>query len=73
MERRVVGPLLTMRDVAEAWDARSGGGGVKLMPSMWHEGSYAELERVLHLLRDREWVLWWHPCAPHVWCGARLA
>lgn len=35
-----------------AWDARSSGGGALLMPSLWHEGSYVELERCLMLMRD---------------------
>ena len=47
----------------QAWDAGSGGGGVTLMPSLYANGSYAELQHQLHLLRDgspSERRLWWH-------------
>ncbi len=52
--------LRTLPDVQEAWDPRSGGGGPRLMPSAYHEGSYAELEQQLALLRDTHRQHWWH-------------
>lgn len=41
-----------MNEAREAWDSRSSGGGALLMPTMWHEGSYVELDRCLDLLRN---------------------
>ena len=75
-EQRVIGLLRTLRLAAEAWDERSHGGGPRLMPSLWHEGSYAELERVLHVMRDgdpRARQLWWHVNARYVWNDERVA
>lgn len=59
--RRVEVLLATSAVAREAWHRGSGGGGVTLMPSLWHEGSYAELERVLGEVRDGDRrQLWWH-------------
>ena len=41
---------------------RADGNGVLLMPSMWNEGSYAELEARLIDLQEYERSLWWHVC-----------
>ena len=46
------------------------------MPSMYHEGSYPELERVLHEMRDgtpSERRLWWSVGARYLWCAERIA
>jgi len=58
---RVVLLLRTFYEAREWWDLRSGGNGVRLMPSVWHEGSYPELEFRLAELRDgRGRPLWFH-------------
>ena len=44
--------LRSLDEARVAYDARSLGDGVTLMPSMFAEGSYAELERCLTLMRD---------------------
>ncbi len=49
---RVIALLRTVNEAREAWDTRSSGGGALLMPTMWHEGSYVELERCLLLMRE---------------------
>ena len=49
---RVIALLRTVDEARVAWDTRSSGGGALLMPTMWNEGSYAELERCLVLMRD---------------------
>jgi hypothetical protein len=51
----------TFYEAREAWDSRSNGDGVKLMPSLWNEGSYLELELQLAELRDSpNRSLWFH-------------
>ena len=64
---RVIALLRTVDEARVAWDARSSSGGALLMPSMWHEGSYAELERCLVLMREggEYWLEWQgaHPVA----------
>jgi hypothetical protein len=58
---RVVLLLRTFYEAREYWDARSGGDGPQLMPSVWREGSYIELERRLADLRDgADRQLWFH-------------
>ena len=58
---RVVLLLRTFYEAREYWDPRSSGDGVRLMPSVWHEGSYPELEARLAELRDSaERPLWFH-------------
>lgn len=57
--------LSTMEEAATGWDDRSSGGGGKVMPSIWHEGSYVELERALGEMRDEGGETrrrWWHVC-----------
>lgn len=44
--------LRTLDDARSAWHSGSGGDGVIQMPSMYHKGSYQELERTLAELRD---------------------
>jgi len=68
--RQVLTELLrTLADAQTAWDARSGSGGVLLMPSPYHEGSYAELERRLAAMRDhpRQRTYWWHLSHRYRW------
>ena len=59
--QRVALLLRTLDDARVAWEANASGGGALLMPSTYHEGSYAELERCLIDIREnghrREW---WH-------------
>jgi hypothetical protein len=59
-QHRVIWLIRTRNDAREEWDGRSDGGGVKLMPSAYHEGSYVELERVEALMRDAAHSAWWH-------------
>lgn len=61
-EERVIELLRTLAEAREAWDGRADGEGVLLMPSMWREGSYAELEARLIDLRSEQRPLWWHVC-----------
>jgi hypothetical protein len=57
----VISLLRTYYEAREAWDGRANGAGVKLMPRLWQEGSYAELERCLSELRDSpERRFWFH-------------
>jgi len=59
--QRVALLLRTLDDARVAWEANAAGGGALLMPSAYHEGSYAELERCLIDMPEnghrREW---WH-------------
>jgi hypothetical protein len=58
---RVVLLLRTFYEAREYWDPRSAGDGPRLMPSVWHEGSYPELEFRLAELRDGpRRKLWFH-------------
>ena len=61
--------LRTHHDARTAWDTRSGGGGALLMPSLYHEGSYAELERRLADMRDDQLYRqrWWHLSHRYRW------
>jgi hypothetical protein len=60
-QERVILLLRTFYEAREYWDPRSAGDGPRLMPSVWHEGSYLELEARLSELRDsRERPLWFH-------------
>jgi hypothetical protein len=76
VERRVVVLLRTLNDARQAWDVRSGGDGVLLMPSMYREGSYVELERVLRVMRDSTGhdvrQMWWNVSARFIWVQRRL-
>lgn len=60
--------LRSLDEVRTGWDTRSRGDGPVLMPSMYHEGSYSELERRLAEMREggyrREW---WHVSYRHRW------
>ena len=75
VQRRVVALLRSYVDALDSWDDGASGGGVKLMPSMWNEGSYVELERALRSMRDapqsRRW--WWHVSARYLWTTSRIA
>lgn len=67
--------LRSLQAAAESWDGGADGAGVKLMPSIWNEGSYPELERVLRLLRESDGHdrrLWFHVCWRYVWAHERL-
>jgi hypothetical protein len=73
---RVVELLRSLQEARELWDGGAAGGGVRLMPSAWHDGSYAELERVLHLMRDTQGPgrqLWASVCARYIWTTQRIA
>lgn len=75
VQQRVELLLRSYNDALHAWDPGSGGDGVRLMPSMWNEGSYTELERALRELREgppRERQLWWHVSARYLWTGERI-
>lgn len=70
VERRVIQLLRTYTDALHDWDGGSNGDGVKLMPSMWNEGSYDELENALRKMRDggpRDRQQWWHVSARYFW------
>lgn len=60
----VVELLSTYRDVAGAGERGEGSDRADdrllLMSPLYHEGTYAELERCLHVLRCRERALHWH-------------
>jgi|SRR5215471_17916096 len=59
--QRVILLLRTYYEAREAWDGRSAGDGVRLMPAAWNEGSYVELDRQLAELRDGHGrSLWFH-------------
>jgi hypothetical protein len=60
-EDRVVELLRTLAEAQVSYGFGSTGNGLRLMPSMWHDGSYAELELRLRQLREsRRRQLWWH-------------
>jgi hypothetical protein len=60
-EARVTLLLRTLDDARVAREANAAGGGALLMPSAYHEGSYAELERRLDYMRDNGGRKpWWH-------------
>jgi hypothetical protein len=64
---RVVELLRTLREAREDWHWGSGGGGVHLMPSTYTEGSYAELERLLAVMRSSQRLLWWHTAYRYIY------
>lgn len=68
--------LRSYDDAMHDWDPGSGGDGVRMMPSMWNEGSYGELERALRTMRDgtpKPRQLWWHVSARYFWWTERQA
>lgn len=73
VERRVIQLLRTYTEALEDADGKSGSSdplGLKLMSSMWNEGSYAELERALRRMRDggpKDRQQWWHVSARYFW------
>jgi hypothetical protein len=67
-EDRVVELLRTLAEAREAYGTSSTGQGVRLMSSLWWEGSYAELERAMRDLRESSRrPLWWHACQRYRW------
>jgi hypothetical protein len=70
---RITQLLRTLNDARNGWDTRSNGGGPKLMPRMYHQGSYAELESAMHQLRDTNRRLWWHTANRYLWTTPRIA
>jgi hypothetical protein len=64
---RVVILICTLDAARVEWDGRSGGDGVKLMPSAYHEGSYQELERCLLLMQTVRPSQWWHVLERYRW------
>lgn len=70
VERRVVALLESYNDALHDWNGGASGDGVRLMPSMWNEGSYAELENALRKMRDgspKTRQQWWHVSARYLW------
>jgi len=64
----VVELLRTLVQAENAWHSGSGGGGVIRLPSIYNEGSYAELERSLIQMRDGpSRRLWWHLSSRYLW------
>jgi hypothetical protein len=60
--------LRTLDDARSAWESGSKGDGVVLMPAVYQEGSYAELERRLAQMRESAHrPLWWHVSHRHRW------
>lgn len=60
--------LRTYEEARVSYGVGSTGNGVRLMPSMWHEGSYSELEGALLTLRESvRRPLWWHACQRFRW------
>lgn len=59
--------LRTLEEARECYGAPSTGEGVRLMPSMYNEGSYAELELHLARLRCERRQIWWHTCQRYRW------
>lgn len=75
VDQRIVMLLCSYHDALHAWDDRASGGGAKLMPSMWREGSYRELERQLRRMRDSRTGsrrLWWHVSARYLWTQTQV-
>lgn len=67
-EERVVTLLRTFDEARVSYGVGSTGQGVTLLPSMWHEGSYAELEaRLIELRESSRRPLWWHASQRHRW------
>lgn len=60
--------LRTLADALVDWQPSADGSGVTFMPSMYHEGSYAELERALAEMRESgHRPQWWHVCHRYRW------
>lgn len=61
--------LRTLEEAQTSWDPRSGGGGPILMPTLYHDGSYRELQDRLSEMRDdRGWRRpWWHVSYRYRW------
>ena len=72
-QQRLIELLRTLQDASVAWDPRASGGGPTLMPTMWHQGSYAELEHQLIRLRDNPATrtAWWHTSQRYRWGTTR--
>lgn len=65
---RVIELLKTFNEARVTYGRGSTGNGVILMPSMWHEGSYAELEQRLKQMREgKQRPLWWHLSHRYRW------
>jgi hypothetical protein len=65
--------LETLDDARAAWHSGSGGGGVIQMPSMYHLGSYRELESQMQRIRDNPHsrALWQQLCLRYRWGSLR--
>lgn len=61
-KQKLVELIRTLDEAQTTWHPASNGGGPRLMPSQYHEGSYQELEHHLHHMRDNPTTrtLWWH-------------
>lgn len=71
-EQRVVELLRTLNDALVSYGAASTGDGVRLLPSMYSEGSYQELEDRLRDLREMRRPLWWHVSHRYRWGVEKL-
>ena len=67
--QRLIELLRTLDDARTAWHPNTTGDGPILMPSMWNEGSYPELEHQLAQLRDNPNTRnsWWHLSHRYRW------
>ena len=72
--QRLIELLRTLHDAQTTWNPQSAGDGPRLMPVMWTQGSYAELERQLCKLRDDPTTrtAWWHTSQRYRWGTTRL-
>ena len=60
VHHRIVWLIRTLDEARQAWNSNAGDGGVLLMPSDYHEGSYRELEDWLVLMRRSHPSAVWH-------------
>ena len=62
VHQKLIALLQTLEEAQTNWHPRAGNGGPHLMPSHYHQGSYAQVEAALRIMRDtpttRTW--WWH-------------
>lgn len=61
--------IRTLDEAQTTWHKGAQGEGPRLMPSLYHEGSYQELEHRLAEMRDNpaQRTNWWHLCQRYRW------
>jgi hypothetical protein len=71
--QRLIELIRTLHDAQTTWNPQSNGDGPRLMPTMWTQGSYAELEHQLRNLRDNPETrtAWWHTSHRYRWGTTR--